>query len=159
MLKYNLQKQGNKKCKGNEGQIKKNEQHMTTEEKTYIKGKIKSMDMQNMSISKHAIEKELICLDDIVATIKDRQYKIVDFNYFPHNQEERVLIRTKKKYQIENIDGVVEDSYIKIVISLSTLAVITVWGNKCTDENMKNNNLGARYMQNFDIINKKVKLG
>ena len=159
MLRYNLNKQFNNQCKGNEGQIKKNEQHMTTEEKTYIKTKIKKLNIGQLTISKHALEKELLNLNDIKMAIKSKQYKIIDFNYYPHNHEERVLIRTKNKYQIENTDtGLLEESYIKIVISLKTLSIITVWGNRCVDEKEKNNGLGVRYIQNFDIINKKIKL-
>ena len=132
---------------------------MTTEEKTYIKTKIKKLNIGQLTISKHAQEKELLNLNDIKDAIKTKKYQIIDFNYYPHNQEERVLIRTKNKYQIENIDtGLLEESYIKIVISLKTLSIITVWGNRCVDEKEKNNGLGARYIRNFDIINKKIKL-
>lgn len=159
ILKYNLEKQGNKKCKGNEGSIKKNEKHMTNEEKIYLKSKVKNINIDNMIITPHAIGKQLINLKDVKCIIKNKQYKIVDFNYFPHNHEERILIRSKKKYQIENTkNGKTEESYIKVVISLKTFAIISIWSNKCKDEPMKNKYLGERYIEKFDIINKKVKL-
>ena len=159
VLRYNLEKQGNKKCKGNEGSIKKNEKHMSDEEKVYLKSKIKNININEMIITPHATGKDLINLKDVKNVIKNKQYKLVDFNYYPHNHEERVLIRSKRKYQIQNLKtGKFEESYIKVVISLRTFAIISIWSNKCKDEPMKNKFLGERYIEKFDIINKKVKL-
>lgn len=156
MFEYNLSKQGNRKCTGNEGMIRKNEQHMSEEEKKYLKSMIKELD--NLSITKHATEKELIDLSEIENIIKSKKYKMIDYNYNISNKEERIVLRTKQSYKVKDINGNMEDVYMKFVISFTTNTVITLWCNKVSDEKMKQNNLKNRYCENFDIIEKKIKL-
>ena len=156
MLRYNLNNMGNKDCEGNKAMIRKNIKHMNDNEVKYLKSKIKNMN--NLKITYHAQEKELIPLKDIKEAIKNKRYQLIDYNYNISNQEERVMLRTKNKYQIKNINGKAEECYIKFVVSLTNKTVVTVWANKVIDEEYKQNNLKNRYYENFDIINKKVKL-
>ena len=155
MLRYNLDKKGNKKCDGNKGMIRKNIKHMNNEEVAYIKNMIKNIKWLN--ISKHAQEKQLLNVMEIKKIIADKKYQIIDYGYYINNSEERVMLRTKTKYNIKNHNGKIEECYCKIVISLTTHSVVTIWANKVADEEYKQNNLANRYYEKFDIINKKVK--
>lgn len=154
-MKYNLNKMGDKKCKGNEGVIRKNIKFMNKTEIEYLKSMIKDINL--LKISKHAEEKQLLNIMDIEKIIKTKSYEIIDYNYNISNKEERVMFRTKSIYKIKNENGKIEDCYCKIVISLKTYYIITMWANKVIDEKYKQNNLTTRYYENFDIINKKVR--
>lgn len=154
-MKYNLNKMGDKKCKGNEGVIRKNIKFMNKTEIEYLKSMIKDINL--LKISKHAEEKQLLNIMDIEKIIKTKSYEIIDYNYNISNKEERVMFRTKSIYKIKNENGKIEDCYCKIVISLKTYYIITMWANKVIDEEYKQNNLTTRYYENFDIINKKVR--
>lgn len=154
-MKYNLNKMGDKKCKGNEGVIRKNIKFMNKIEIEYLKSMIKDINL--LKISKHAKEKQLLNIMDIEKIIKTKSYEIIDYNYNISNKEERVMFRTKSIYKIKNENGKIEDCYCKIVISLKTYYIITMWANKVIDEEYKQNNLTTRYYENFDIINKKVR--
>lgn len=156
MLKYNLENMGNRNCKGNEAMIRKNIKHMSDNEVKYLKSMIKTI--KDLKITYHAEEKELVKLSNIESTIKDKKYQLIDYNYNVCNHEERVLLRTKRKYQVKNENGNVEDCYIKFVVSLTNNTIVTMWANKVADEKYKQNNLKYRYLERFDIINKKVKL-
>lgn len=156
MLRYDLNNMGNKNCKGNEGMIRKNIKHMNDEEVKYLKGKIKNMN--NLNLTHHAEEKNLIPLTDIKEAIKNKRYAIIDYNYNIGNKEERIVLRTKNRYQVKNANGKSEECYIKFVISLTNKTIVTVWANKVADEEHKQNNLRNRYYENFDIINRKVRL-
>lgn len=158
MLKYNLNKQGNKELSNNKCMVRKNIKSMSTEEITYIKSNIKSMNIDNLVCTNHALEKELLQLDEIKKIIISKQFKIIDFNYFYDNKEERYLIRTKKSYDIKHTDGKTYKSYIKIVINPKNNTVITVWCNKVEEEEQKNKNTKTKYYNNFDIIEKKLKI-
>ena len=158
-LKYNLNKQGNKKLSNNKCMIRKNILSMSNEEVIYIKNNIKSMNINNLSCTFHALEKGLLDAEEIKNIIKSKNYKIIDFNYFYDNKEERYLIRTKKTYDILNEDGKIYKRYIKIVLSPIENKVVTVWSNKVEDEKHKNENTKTKYYNNFDIIEKKLKIG
>ena len=158
MLKYNLNKQGNKELSNNKCMVRKNITAMSTEEITYIKNNIKSMNISNLKCTNHAIEKELLNVEEIKKIIKSKDYKIIDYNYFYDNKEERFLIRTKKTYDIIHTDGKTYKSFIKIVLSLNENKVITVWSNRVEDEKHKNENTKTKYYNNFDIIEKKLKI-
>lgn len=154
-MKYNLNKLGDKKCKGNEGLIRKNIKFMNETEIKYLKSMIKGIDWLN--ISKHAEEKQLLNVMEIKKIIQTKSYEIIDYNYIINSKEERVMVRTKNIYEIKNQNGKIEECYCKIVISLKTHCIITMWANRVVDEEYKQNNLNTRYYENFDIINKKVK--
>lgn len=154
-MEYNLAKLGNKNCKGNEGLIRKNIRFMNEEEIRYLKSMIKNINWLN--ISKHAEEKQLLSVMDIKRIIKTKTYEIIDYNYNISSKEERVMVRTKNIYKVKNHNGKIEDCYCKIVISLKTHCIITIWANRVVDEEYKQNNLNTRYYEKFDIINKKVK--
>ena len=87
-MKYNLNKQGNKNCKGNEGMIRKNIKDMEEKEVKYLKNIIKNLD--NLDITSHALEKNLITVNDVQEIIKTKKYKIIDYNYNMINKEERI---------------------------------------------------------------------
>lgn len=152
---YNLNKQGNKNCRGNEGMIRKNIKDMEKNEIEYLKNIMKNLN--DLTITNHALEKNLITLDKIQEIIRTKNYKIIDYNYNMISKEERIMFRTKKEYEIKNNEGIGEKCYCKIVISLTNNCIVTIWANRVADEKMKQNNLKNRYMTNFDIINKKVK--
>lgn len=155
MLRYNLDKKGNKKCEGNKGMIRKNIKHMNKEEMLYINSMIKSIKW--FYITKHAEEKQLLSIMDVKKIIEDKKYQIIDYNYHIDTKEERVMLRTKSKYKIKDNNGKLEECYCKIVISLTTHYIVTIWANKVIDEERKQNNITTRYYEKFDIINKKVK--
>ena len=67
------------------------------------------------------------------------------------------MIRTKDIYKIQDSNSKIEDCYLKIVISITSCCIITVWANKVEDEKAKQNSLKNRYYDNFDIINKRLK--
>lgn len=157
MLKYNLNKQGDKNCKGNEGMVRKNIKYMNNEEVFYVKKLLKNV--KNAFVTKHAINKDIGITEELIKDIiNNKQYKIIDYDYFVHSKEERVVIRSKKSYKIQ-FKGIIQDCYIKFTIAPKDNVIVTVWGNRVSDEPMKQNNLKNRYYENFDIINKKVRLG
>lgn len=154
-MKYNLNKQGNKNCQGNEGMIRKNIKTMEKNEIEYLKNIIKNLN--DLTITKHALNKNLIATDKIQEIIRTKKYKIIDYNYNIITKEERVMFRTKNEYEIKNNKDIVEKCYCKIVISITNNCIVTMWANRVVDEKMKQDNLKNRYISNFDIINKKVK--
>lgn len=154
-MNYNLNKQGNKNCRGNEGMIRKNIKTMKKKEIEYLKNIMQNLN--DLTITAHALEKNLITIDEIQEIIKNRKYKIIDYNYNMISKEERIMFRTKNEYEIKNNEGIGEKCYCKIVISLTNNCIVTIWANRVADEKMKQNNLKNRYISNFDIINKKVK--
>ena len=154
-MNYNLNKQGNKNCKGNEGMIRKNIKDMEKNEIEYLKNIMKNLN--DLTITNHALEKNLITANEIQEIIRIKNYKIIDYNYNMITKEERIMFRTKNEYEIKNNEGIGEKCYCKIVISLTNNCIVTIWANRVADEKMKQNNLKNRYMTNFDIINKKVK--
>ena len=155
MLKYNLNKMGNSKLTKGSTMIRKNIKHMTKEEEEYLKNIMKSINY--LKITKHAEEKELIKPVEIKNMIKSKKYQIIDYNYNLDNKEERIMFRSKKTYEVKNTNGIVEECYCKIVISITTNTIITQWMNRCIDEEYKQKNIKNRYCENFDIINKKIK--
>ena len=154
-MNYNLNKQGNRNCKGNKGMIRKNIKDMEKNEIEYLKNIMKNLN--DLTITNHALEKNLIAADKIQEIIRTKKYKIIDYNYNMISKEERIMFRTKDEYKIQNNEGIVEKCYCKIVISITNNCIVTIWANRVADEKMKQNNLKNRYMTNFDIINKKVK--
>lgn len=154
-MNYNLNIQGNKNCRGNEGMIRKNIKSMEKNEVEYLKNIMKNLN--DLTITNHALNKNLIAADKIQEIIRTRKYKIIDYNYNMISKEERIMFRTKDEYQIQNKDGIFEKCYCKIVVSITNNCIVTIWMNRVTDEKMKQNNLKNRYISNFDIINKKVK--
>ena len=154
-MNYNLNKQGNRNCRGNEGMIRKNIKDMKKNEIEYLKNIMKNLN--DLTITNHALEKNLIAADKIQEIIRTKNYKIIDYNYNMISKEERIMFRTKDEYKIQNNEGIVEKCYCKIVISITNNCIVTIWANRVSDEKMKQNNLKNRYISNFDIINKKVK--
>ena len=154
-MNYNLNKQGNKNCRGNEGMIRKNIKDMEKNEVEYLKNIMKNLN--DLTITNHALNKNLIAADKIQEIIRTKNYKIIDYNYNKISKEERIMFRTKNEYKIQNNEGIVEKCYCKIVISITNNCIVTIWANRVSDEKMKQNNLKNRYISNFDIINKKVK--
>ena len=154
-MNYNLNKQGNKNCRGNEGMIRKNIKDMEKNEIEYLKNIMKNLN--DLTITNHALEKNLITANEIQEIIRIKNYKIIDYNYNMITKEERIMFRTKNEYEIKNNEGIGEKCYCKIVISLTNNCIVTIWANRVADEKMKQNNLKNRYISNFDIINKKVK--
>ena len=154
-MNYNLNKQGDRNCRGNEGMIRKNIKDMKKNEIEYLKNIMKNLN--DLTITNHALEKNLITANEIQEIIRIKNYKIIDYNYNMITKEERIMFRTKNEYEIKNNEGIGEKCYCKIVISITNNCIVTIWMNRVTDEKMKQNNLKNRYMANFDIINKKVK--
>ena len=154
-MNYNLNKQGNRNCRGNEGMIRKNIKDMKKNEIEYLKNIMKNLN--DLTITNHALEKNLITANEIQEIIRIKNYKIIDYNYNMITKEERIMFRTKNEYEIKNNEGIGEKCYCKIVISLTNNCIVTIWANRVADEKMKQNNLKNRYISNFDIINKKVK--
>ena len=154
-MNYNLNKQGDRNCRGNEGMIRKNIKDMEKNEVEYLKNIMKNLN--DLTITNHALNKNLIAADKIQEIIRTKNYKIIDYNYNMISKEERIMFRTKNEYKIQNNEGIVEKCYCKIVISITNNCIVTIWANRVSDEKMKQNNLKNRYISNFDIINKKVK--
>ena len=154
-MNYNLNKQGDRNCRGNKGMIRKNIKDMEKNEVEYLKNIMKNLN--DLTITNHALEKNLIAADKIQEIIRTKNYKIIDYNYNMISKEERIMFRTKDEYKIQNNEGIVEKCYCKIVISITNNCIVTIWANRVSDEKMKQNNLKNRYISNFDIINKKVK--
>ena len=154
-MNYNLNKQGDRNCRGNKGMIRKNIKDMEKNEIEYLKNIMKNLN--DLTITNHALEKNLIAADKIQEIIRTKKYKIIDYNYNMISKEERIMFRTKDEYKIQNNEGIVEKCYCKIVISITNNCIVTIWANRVSDEKMKQNNLKNRYISNFDIINKKVK--
>ena len=154
-MNYNLNKQGDRNCRGNKGMIRKNIKDMEKNEVEYLKNIMKNLN--DLTITNHALNKNLIAADKIQEIIRNKNYKIIDYNYNMISKEERIMFRTKDEYKIQNNEGIVEKCYCKIVISITNNCIVTIWANRVSDEKMKQNNLKNRYISNFDIINKKVK--
>jgi hypothetical protein len=154
-MKCDLSKLNNKNCKGNEGVIRKNIKHMNKNEIQFLKTILKNINI--VCISEHAKEKQLINIKDVKNVIKLKKFQIIDYDYNVSSKEERIMIRTKDIYKIQNSNNKIEDCYLKIVISITSRCIITVWANKVSEENAKQNSLKNRYYDNFDIINKRLK--
>lgn len=157
MLRYDIRKKGNKYCKGNKDVIRKNYTKMNKEELTFLKSQLVALDIKKMDITDHAIEKNLLSKNEIKKILKNKSYKIIDYNYNLKTKEERILVRSREKYLIKNHKGEKEQVYIKMVISITNNIIITQWANDIEGENEKNNNCITNYIDNFDIINKKIK--
>lgn len=157
MLKYNINKNGDKNCKGNKDIIRKNYTKMNKEELTFLKTHLMALDSKKMDITNHAIEKNLLSKNEIKKILKNKSFKIIDYNYNLKTKEERILIRSREEYVIKNHKGEKEKVYMKIVISVTRNIIITQWANSSEKEKEKNNNCITNYIDNFDIINKKIK--
>ena len=157
MLKYDIRKKGNKRCKGNENIIRKNYIKMNKEELTFLKSQLVALDIKRIDITNHATEKNLLSKNDIKKILKNKNFKIIDYNYNLKTREERILIRSREEYLIKNHKGEKEQVYIKVVISITNNMIITQWANDIEGEKEKNNNCITNYIDNFDIINKKIK--
>lgn len=157
MLRYDIRKKGNKRCKGNENIIRKNYIKMNKEELTFLKSQLVALDIKKIDITDHATEKNLLSKNEIRKILKNKNFKIIDYNYNLKTKEERILVRSREKYLIKNHKGEKEQVYIKIVISITRNLIITQWANNIKEEKEKNNNCITNYIDNFDIINKKIK--
>lgn len=157
MLKYDIRKKGNKRCKGNENIIRKNYIKMNKEELSFLKIQLMEIDLKKINITDHATEKNLLSKNDIKKILKNKSYKIIDYNYNLKTKEERILVRSREEYLIKNHKGEKEQVYIKVVISITNNMIITQWANDIEGEKEKNNNCITNYIDNFDIINKKIK--
>ena len=158
MLKYDVRKKGNKNCKGNKNIIRKNYTKMNKEELSFLKNHLMALDSKKIDITDHATEKNLLSKNEIKKILKDKSFKIIDYNYNLKTKEERVLVRSREEYLIKNHKGEKEKVYIKVVISVTDNMIITQWANDVEGEKEKNNNCITNYIDNFDIINKKIKL-
>ena len=158
MLKYDIRKKGNKHCKGNKDIIRKNYIKMNKEELTFLKTQLVALDIKKINITNHAVEKNLLSKNEIKKILKNKSFKIIDYNYNLKTKEERILIRSREEYLIKNHKGEKEQVYIKVVISVTDNTIITQWANDVKGEKEKNNNCITNYIDNFDIINKKIKL-
>jgi hypothetical protein len=157
MMAYNLNKQNNKNCKGNENLIRKNYIYMNNQELKYLNTKIKNIDTSKLTISSHARNKKLITVMEIKSLIKFNLYDIIDYNYIINTGEERILIRSKKIYEVLDEQGNINKCYCKIVICPKDNVIVTLWMNKIEDEERKQKTLKTKYNNNFDIINKTIK--
>ena len=157
MLTYDIRKKGNKRCKGNENIIRKNYTKMNKEELSFLKTQLVALDIKKINITDHATEKNLLSKNEIRKILKNKSFKIIDYNYNLKTKEERILIRSREEYLIKNHKGEKEKVYIKIVISITENKIITQWANNTEGEKEKNNNCITNYIDNFDIINKKIK--
>ena len=155
-MKCNLSKQYDHDCKGNKNLIRKNFKDMEIEELIYIKKKIKNIDTKKTSMTYHALEKNLLSLKEIKEMIKNNNFDIIDFNYHTDTKVERVLLRSKKTYLIEDIIGNNIECYCKIVLELTTNTIVTLWMNNICDEENKQRTLKTKYNSNFNIITKKI---
>lgn len=157
MLKYDIRKKGNKRCKGNKNIIRKNYTKMNKEELSFLKIQLMEIDLKKINITDHATEKNLLSKNDIKKILKNKNFKIIDYNYNLKTKEERILVRSREEYLIKNHKGEKEQVYIKVVISITNNMIITQWANDIEGEKEKNNNCITNYIDNFDIINKKIK--
>lgn len=155
-MRCNLSKQYDHNCKGNKNLIRKNFKDMEIEELIYIKKKIKNIDTKKTSMTYHALEKNLLSLKEIKEMIKNNNFDIIDFNYHTDIKVERVLLRSKKTYLIEDIIGNNIECYCKIVLELTTNTIVTLWMNNVKDEENKQRTLKTKYNSNFNIITKKI---
>ena len=155
-MKCNLSKQYDHNCKGNKNLIRKNFKDMEIEELIYIKKKIKNIDTKKTSMTYHALEKNLLSLKEIKEMIKNNNFDIIDFNYHTDIKVERVLLRSKKTYLIEDITGNNIECYCKIVLELTTNTIVTLLMNNVCDEENKQRTLKTKYNSNFNIITKKI---
>jgi hypothetical protein len=156
-LKYNLNMKGKSKMTKKSTMIRKNIKHMSKDEERYLKEILTSVN--KIIISKHALEKELIGLNEIKSIIKNKNFKIIDYNYRMEDKEERIMFRSKKTYQIINTrNNKIAECYIKIVFSIKKNTIITQWATRVKDEEEIQNKISTRYYENFDIINKRIKL-
>ncbi len=170
MLAYNLKKKGNSKCEGNKNMIRKNNKHMSEEEIKYLKNIIRKSTKKQIKMSNHARSKNLIKEEEIIKIIYGNKYEIIDYNYNLNSKEERIVFRAKNTFEIKDTNNnKIEKCYIKIVIDINSNTIITLWGNKVADEKEKQDNIKTMeegiankgiktsYIENFDIINKRIK--
>lgn len=155
-MRCNLSKQYDHNCKGNKNLIRKNFKDMEIEELIYIKKKIKNIDTQKTFMTYHALEKNLLSLKEIKEMINNNNFDIIDFNYHTDIKIERVLLRSKKTYLMEDIIGNNIECYCKIVLELTTNTIVTLWMNNINDEERKQRTLKTKYNSNFNIITKKI---
>ena len=88
--------------------------------------------------------------------IRNNNFDIIDFNYHTDIKIERVLLRSKKTYLIEDMVGNNIECYCKIVLELTTNTIVTLWMNNINDEERKQRTLKTKYNSNFNIITKKI---
>ena len=124
MLKYDIRKKGNKRCKGNKNIIRKNYTKMNKEELSFLKIQLMEIDLKKINITDHATEKNLLSKNDIKKILKNKNFKIIDYNYNLKTKEERILVRSREEYLIKYHKGEKEQGYIKVVISITNNMII-----------------------------------
>lgn len=151
MLNYNLK--NNNTGKVTEGQVKKNIVQMTKEEIKYLQKQIRKMNLNDIKMTKHAMRKMVgINLIDVKTILKDK-YEIIDYNYNTIDDSNRVLVRSKDWYNVEDENGTIQTVYVKLVIDYDNIKVVTAWVNLVNDEKRKNDNINLkRYDANLQII-------
>ena len=80
MLRYNIKKNGDKHCKGNKNIIRKNYTKMNKEELTFLKTHLMALDLKQITITDHATEKKLLSKNEIKKILKNKNFKIIDYN-------------------------------------------------------------------------------
>ena len=154
-MRYNTNIKGRKKdYDNNNSMMRKNYKQMSSREIKYLFNKIKGLDINLMGITGHAIEKNLLSLEQIKNSLLKNDFDIIDFNYFLDTKEQRIMIRLKKTYMITGINNKEDKCYIKIVLSLTDNKIVTIWANKVKDEENKQMNLSTRYC-NINILSLK----
>ena len=154
-MKYNTNIKGRKEdYNDNNSMIRKNYKQMNSREIKYLFDKIKGLNINSMKITRHAIEKDLLSLEQIKNSLIKDNFDIIDFDYFLDTKEQRIMVRLKKTYMITGINNKEDKCFIKIVLSLTDNKIVTIWANKVKDEENKQMNLNTRYC-NINILSLK----
>ena len=154
-MKYNTDIKGRKEdYNENNAMIRKNYSQMNSKEIKYLFDRIKGLNINSMRITVHAIEKNLLSLEQIKNSLIKNNFDIIDFNYFIDTKEQRIMVRLKNIYKIIGKNGKEEKCFIKVVISLTDNKIITIWGTKVKDEEERQRNICTRYT-NFNILSLK----
>lgn len=130
------------------GQIKKHYTQYTDIELDYLALLVRSIG--NIKLSNHAKKKEItVKLNDIKKILKSSDIKKQIIEYNRTNNDKRVLIRSKEKYETK-VNGNTVYCNICFVLSLVTKTIITVYYND-TKDNHNTINLN-RYNKNLKIF-------
>jgi hypothetical protein len=140
-------------------QQKKHIKQMNKEEINFLLGKIDNIEIENLKLSKHLLDKNLTFnFIEIKKVLKLKEFEIVEYNeteFFNDGSiDKRVLLKSKEVYPVKFCDEIHGISFITkskmcFVVSLKLNKIVTLyWRTENTKEKLNWN----RYYEDLQII-------
>lgn len=119
-------------------------------ESRYLYKQLRKIDLNKLTMTAHAQSKtngiNLLTIKKIICN----NPAIIEYN--ENNNSRRIVIKSKENFLIEN-KGEYKNCFLKIVIDLDNIKIITIWFNRVDEEAKKDDNINLnRYNPNLQII-------